>query len=787
MVDRINPVAEEAQQPEELLAFGDFRFERSSASLYRDGDMVSLPPRSLAVLAYLLEKPGTLVSREQLIDRVWDGAYVSDQSVSEAVQVLRRGLGDDARQPIYIETVHRRGYRFIAPVAGEQIDPGGIAAIPGLMSTRSRFLPVAAGLATLAVVAALLGWALLGGESDSGVEEQLSDTIERLEILERNVGLFTLEDLHARRIVDGFRLAGRVSPDGKVIPQTRGGELVLLEWATGETDQVTHLNDREDSGTALGGSAISPDGERIAYLWLGPQQATLDLRIENVDGTGEVRIYEPDAGEDIDGIGGWTPDGQHLLLDIVSLEGGAEHRLVLYSVFEGTTRVVKVLSTRHSLCASVSPDGRWVVFDPPRDESTGERDIHLLSLEDGSEIPLQATRADETLPAWTPDGRGIVYVSNRQGTYGHWGLELTGDPPVAAGPPDLLKQDSGIARPLGFAPDGAFFYLIVTGGADIYMIARDPETGMLVGEPILVSATHSGNNLLPDWSPDGTRMAYVSIRDWVRQSAGMHYLVLPILRGGEVIDVPEIRTTLPYFRRTRWFPDGQKLMVNGLMNEDDPGSVFMYELGGGETTQLVQGPAGRPDMPADGRELFFLRTVEAEDPTADDVRGIVRIDLESPADQEVVYRLPPFTEAMGDGFSVSPDGDRLAVLQGHETPDGSAFMNEVHIVDLADGVPWRLCVLPEGKRPQSVAWSPDGRELLISMTDIGQDYRHSYELWRAPLDGADPEPLGLSMQGLRDIRIDPTGRYVAFTSGVITENGEIWRVENMLREMEPSR
>jgi len=789
MTDRSNAVTEEALPSEESLSFGEFRFDPLNASLYHDGDMVSLPPRSLGLLAQLLERPGTLVTREQLIEGVWNGAYVSDQSVSEAVQVLRHALGDDARHPIYIETVHRRGYRFIAPVTRQQGPAVGIVETPALSPAKSRFLPVAAVLVFVAVAAGVVGWAWLGRGPAPDVEDLLSDMGERVEKLERSVGLFLLDDLAAKRVFfDGFNLPGLISPDGRFIPHSSdNGELALLELATDTVHQVTHLNEQGFAGEPLGGAAISPDGERIAYLWLGPLQETLDLRIQNLDDTGEVIVYNPGETDEISGIGGWTPDGQHVLLDVSSMEGGASHRLVLYSVAEDTSRVVKVLRTRHSIQASISPDGRWIVYDPPRDESAGVRDINLLSLENGFEIPLLAALADDTLPVWTPDGRGIVFVSDRLGSYGHWGLELAGDPPAAAGPPVLLKQDSGIARPLGFAPDGAFFYGIVTGAANIYVVTRDPETGKLIGGPTLISETHSGGNLLPDWSPDGKRLAYVSVRDWVRQRGGAHYLALPSIRGGEVINIDAIQTDFSFFRHARWLPDGESLLIGGTHGDDPERSVYVYDLASRTATLVALGPVPRPKVTADGQELFFGGSVSIDSSEGNSARveAVFRVNLETKA-RDVVYKLTPPMRQVGDGFAVSPNGRRLAVLQADRRSE-TAPRAEVRIVDVADGSSWQLWPLPEGMSILSAEWTPDSTELLLSVADAGSNFTHDWELWRAPLDGGDPEPLGLSMRGLRDMRVDPTGRFVAFTSGVITENGEIWMVENMLREMDESR
>src|SRR6476469_4192719 len=98
------------------LAFGPFTFDPDNHLLRRGAEQVAAPPRVLGVLDLMLERAGDLVPRQELIDRVWKEAFVTDTSLAEAVSGLRQLLEDDAQAPTYVQTVHRRGYRFVAPV-----------------------------------------------------------------------------------------------------------------------------------------------------------------------------------------------------------------------------------------------------------------------------------------------------------------------------------------------------------------------------------------------------------------------------------------------------------------------------------------------------------------------------------------------------------------------------------------------------------------------------------------------------------------------------------------------
>src|ERR1700727_890700 len=101
------------------LRFGDYELDSSAGKLYRDGSPVKIQPQPFRVLTILLERPGEIVSREHLRDRVWgEATYVEfDQGLNYCIRQVRVALGEGAADPIYIETLPKQGYRFIAPVS----------------------------------------------------------------------------------------------------------------------------------------------------------------------------------------------------------------------------------------------------------------------------------------------------------------------------------------------------------------------------------------------------------------------------------------------------------------------------------------------------------------------------------------------------------------------------------------------------------------------------------------------------------------------------------------------
>src|SRR5688572_33355923 len=91
------------------------RIDDAAECIWRDGEKVGVPPKAFLVLRRLMERPGQLVTKSDLLDTVWPGTFVSETVLNNAVGQLRQALGDDPRQPRFIETVHRRGFRWIGP------------------------------------------------------------------------------------------------------------------------------------------------------------------------------------------------------------------------------------------------------------------------------------------------------------------------------------------------------------------------------------------------------------------------------------------------------------------------------------------------------------------------------------------------------------------------------------------------------------------------------------------------------------------------------------------------
>jgi DNA-binding winged helix-turn-helix (wHTH) protein len=175
------------------LDFEGFRLDPANARLWRGDEPIALAPKPFEALCRLVERAGELVTKDELLDAVWPNLHVSESSLSVAISALRSALGDDPSAPRFIQTVSRRGYRFITSVTPSLESEQPLAAIPAAAGLRPRWrVGRTAPLETLesALLQSLVGnrqVVFITGEAGIGKTTLVEMAIERMSRLDVGV------------------------------------------------------------------------------------------------------------------------------------------------------------------------------------------------------------------------------------------------------------------------------------------------------------------------------------------------------------------------------------------------------------------------------------------------------------------------------------------------------------------------------------------------------------------------------------------------------------------------
>jgi DNA-binding winged helix-turn-helix (wHTH) protein len=343
------------------IRFGPFTADLDSQELTRGETRLRIPGQSFRILVLLLAKPGALVTREQMQQELWpsDTFVDFDHGLSAAVKRLRETLGDSADSPRYIETLPRRGYRFIGKIEGEKV----------------------------------------GGRT---AEESATPDVSQLPAVEESVSS-TLEDARRtwRWLLIGLVFAAVASLAALVFVVVRN------RTAPQPTQGSAAVPFTSLPGIATA-PAFSPDGSRIAFAWNGgntnPNAPGFDLYVKALGGEEKLQLTHHPS----DWISSaWSPDGTRIAFHRMA---GNDTGIYVVSSLGGPER--KVIGTRipYNVAAPItwSPDGKWIAFTNPLPSEPRDR-IFRVSVETSEVIPLEHDPAchDEANPAFSHDGLTI--------------------------------------------------------------------------------------------------------------------------------------------------------------------------------------------------------------------------------------------------------------------------------------------------------------------------------------------------------------------------------------------
>jgi Tol biopolymer transport system component/DNA-binding winged helix-turn-helix (wHTH) protein len=545
--------------------FSTFELDRETGELRKQGRKVKLQEQPLQVLIALLERPGELVTREELRTRLWpaDTFVDFDHSLNAAIKRLRDSLGDSAETPIFVETVARRGYRFIAQIETSVPIPGHTAHFRKQVKL-AVLVPVAGALCALALFALYYQRAHTSEQPEPVVTPAVTDA--------------------------GEKYTPSVSPDGQRLAFAWNGglgPLFSLYVKVVGTEKSLRLTNQP----ALDFNPVwSPDGRYIAFCRILPGQTGIYL-IPALGGTErKLRATLWDEKEFYQVRWNtvrlsWSPDGQSLAFSDrpVANEVPSIFLLALDSL------AVRKLTfappdSRGDSNPAFSPDGKTMAFTR---SSQAFQSIYTVPVSGGEERRLVSQETNHWGLEWTSDGQNIVFASVSWPINGGWLWRV----PVRGGKAErLLFGQDGIEPSIR---GNRLAYVRQTGKLSIWKRElRSPVAASAPTKFISSSRLDSG----PQFSPDGTRITFESTRSgpaeiWMCRSDTTGLMQLTHLNSA---------TGTP-----RWAPDGRQIAFDSRVSGN--GDIYVIDADGGPPRRLTSDPATEvvPSWSRDGLWLYF--------------------------------------------------------------------------------------------------------------------------------------------------------------------------------------
>jgi Tol biopolymer transport system component len=545
---------------------------------------IKLQGQPYQVLTMLLEHPGVVVTREELRKRLWDAHTTVDfdHSLGVAINKIREALGDSADHPHFVETLPRRGFRFVAPV--EKTESNGEHPLEGRGRKEGlRWLLLHAHrswVARLSVASIII----LAGLFTSWLRPPFPPPKLLRAVQITNSGRVYPGDLVLEHfpncVTDGTRI---------YFQEMRGGSAVLAQVSAAAGDAQGIPTPPEIVGPSV--TDISPDGSRLLIRNRLAPEVEQPFWIVAVLGGAARRLGNVQAHDAT-----WSPDGQSIIY-------AAGRDLILAKSDGGESRKLVTVSGR-AFWPRWSPDGsrlRFTIVEALTrtmtlwEVSSDGSNLHPL-LPDWNNPPT------ECCGTWTPDGNYFIFQSTREGTTNVWAMREKASlfrradrnpVQVTAGPLNFLAPVPG--------KDGKRLY-VVGAQTRTQLLRYDQESGQFL--PYLAQI---GPVSRVELSVDGQWVAYVSLASgslWRCRVDGSQRLQLT---------APPMQTYM-----MRWSPDGRWIVFMGKV-PGKPWKLFLISTEGGNPQQLLpeEHNEADPGWSPDGNSLVFGRLPEsmAEDST----------------------------------------------------------------------------------------------------------------------------------------------------------------------------
>jgi len=703
-----------------LLSFADIQLDIGSYELRRNGSVLKLEKIPMELLILLVESRGQLVSREEIIAKLWgDEVFVdTEQGINTAIRKIRQVLQDNPDHPRFIQTVVGKGYRFVANV-------NGCAPSPTRWHARLQSRRMVSVAAALLIVAGSLGWVASHNQREHSPVSEQRVTANPTEALV---------------------LGAAISPDGRYVAYLDTTGLYLRETSGGDTHSLP-----VPKGFVPIPTSGFPDNASFLATWdAGPRQPPSIWRV-SILGTPPQKLSDNSWGATVsaDGSrvaflrGGPAPAGNGL--EIWTMESnGADQRMVT-SVAPGSARGP----------VAWSPAGKRIAYlriqpGPVSSEvslETRDREgVHPAT------VVLKGSFIDRAL-CWAPDGR-IIYshvmseAPNLEDS-GLWAIAVEEADGEARGQPQPIR-DARTTGGVGWISDLS----ISRDSKHLTLVRHSAEPQVFVGElerkrPRSLQQPHrltldQRANVPFAWTPDSKAVLFISSRNgvWNIFKQAIDQPTAELFVGGED------RIFGP-----RLSPDGSEILY-----------LVMPRLGGpASEVSLMRVPV------AGGPPRLLLREAGICDVQCARFGSTRCILTQQRGGGVVVYSLDPLQgkrEALlrlstGNNFSLSPDGSHLAIIDAEKR-------GRIQLFSLASHRSHAI-VVKGWAELRNVDWSADGRTLFVPATKDERTVAlleidtqgNAWELLHGPLGWAIPSQ---------------DSRYLAFTQFAGENN--VWMIQD---------
>lgn len=556
--------APEALPKARRIRFGPFRFDPHCGELSKGELKLKLQGQPIQLLSSLLERPGELVTRDELRQRLWPSDTFVDfeHSLNTAIRKLRQTLGDEAETPRFIETLPKRGYRFIGEILADE--PSG----PAITSTAPEHRTSHAGVSHRKLIflgfiaAALVFWTVRGSRRAKSIEMVVTPLTS----------------------YPGGEWEPDLSPDGKMVAfvwdEGHGWRppSIYVKMVSGNENAIRIAPPDSDC------PAWSPDGNTVAFVYRADPQPGIYVA-PPFGGTMKMLLarslpYTCTLN--------WSPDGRSLLFEGVQStpsSGRAIYRLDIRD--QKITQITRPPGTvRGDFYAHFSPDGKSIAF--ARWTSTDVAEMYVVPSSGGE--PRQLTHDNAIIRGltWTANGKELLIASGRgAGSGGRlylWRVGLNDGAMRRVPLPTFNASEPTISR-----TGSRLVFATGEWESDIW------EVHLKNDEPEQKAYSSTLNDMVGSYSPGDGKVAFVSYRSgnaglWVVNRDGSGAIELISERG---IGSP------------RWSPDGKMIAYDAEPTAN--ASLFVMSANGGTRRRLTNGEAKDvvPTWSHDSKWIYF--------------------------------------------------------------------------------------------------------------------------------------------------------------------------------------